>query len=530
MKLSRLLTASLAVITASVLPLSVSLAASSPTITPTPKTSTAPNFILIQTDDQTVQDLTVMPAVNRLLAKNGMTFTQMLTPFAICCPSRAAMMSGCYPHNNKVNANFPPDGGYGVWEKNNGDTFVGSWLKDAGYHTVHIGKYINGYGYFNNPKAPTPKGWSEWHGSTDLSTYQMWGFRLNQPGGSKKYGNFSVENPKFYSTDVYRGIAEDVITRQADRKKPFYMQIAFLAPHVETKPLKRSAAKKLPLSAVDIDVPEASTGIQSIPPRPAPRHKGTLKNAKLDRDPSFNEVDVSDKHPFIQGLPLLDDENIQDLVDDNRQRRQSLLAVDEAVVGIVSTLKKTGQLDNTYIMFVGDNGYLLGQHRISKGKYFPYEPALNIPFIVAGPDVKRGQTFEQMVTLMDITPTILDLAGVAPTGRAPDGISLKDALFNGTPIVNRTLLLSSGPQSAPSGDPLPMFDGVRNSRYSYWKYDDGFEELYDRSIDPYEMGSVANDPAYSLVKEALWAEWDTLKNCSGASCQVPSASIPDPTP
>lgn len=531
MKFSRAVVGAAVLMIASALSLGSSFAApaSAPASSPSSKTSSRPNFVVIQTDDQTVQDLQVMPNVKRLLAKNGMAFTQMMTPFAICCPSRAAMMSACYPHNNKVNANFPPDGGYGVWEKNNGTKFVGAWLKNAGYHTVHIGKYINGYGYINNPKAPTPQGWSEWHGSTDLSTYQMWGFRLNEPTGSTVYGNFNVKNPKYYSTDVYRGIAEKVITEQANRKNPFYLQVAFLAPHVETKPLKQSAAKKLPLNRVDIDAPEASTGIQTIPPRPAPRHENTLKNEKLDQDPSFNEADVSDKHPFIQGLPLLDSTKIQDLVDDNRQRRQSLLAVDEAVAGIVETLAKTGQLGNTYIMFVGDNGYVLGQHRISKGKYFPYEPALNIPFIVAGPKVKQGATFNQMVTLMDITPTVLDLAGVAPTGRVPDGISLKNTLLSGAPIVDRTLLLSSGPQSAPNGEQLPLFDGVRDARYSYWKYQDGFEELYDRSIDPYEMTSVANDPAYAQVKAALWAEWNALKDCSGPSCQVPSATIPAPS-
>jgi N-acetylglucosamine-6-sulfatase len=520
----------IAVVSALTVGLSLTSAlAAEPARTPLSKESARPNFVVIQTDDQTVQDLVVMPAVKKLLQQRGTNFTQMMTPFAICCPSRAAMMSACYPHNNKVNANFPPDGGYGVWEKYNGTKFVGAWLKNAGYHTAHIGKYINGYGYMNNPKAKTPQGWSEWHGSTDLSTYQMWGYRLNQPTGSKKYGNFNVKNPKYYSTDVYRSIAQNIITEQADKKDPFYLQVAFLAPHIETKPLKMTLSKQAALALADIDDPDASTGIQTIPPRPAPRHENLLKDMKLDMDPSYNELDVSDKHPFIQALPLLTDEKTQDLVDDNRQRRQSLLAVDEAVNGIVKTLAKTGQLDNTYIVFVGDNGYVLGQHRISKGKYFPYEPALNIPFAMAGPGIKQGATINQMVTLMDITPTILDLANVKPTGRVPDGISLKNVLFNGTPIVNRTLLLSSGPQNAPSGQPLPLFDGVRNARYSYWKYQDGFEELYDRSIDPYEMASVANDPKYAQVKAALWAEWNALKDCAGPTCQVPSAVIPQPS-
>ena len=496
-----------------------------------------PNFVIIQTDDQTVQDLSVMSRTKRLMRDKGTIFTQMMTPFAICCPSRAAMMSAAYPHNNKVQANFPPSGGYGVWEKNNGKKFVGAWLKNAGYHTVHIGKYINGYGYINNPLARDPQGWSEWHGSTDLSTYQMWGYRLNEPDGSNVYGKFNVENPEFYSTDVYRGIAENVIKEQAKEDGPFYLQVAFLAPHVETKPLKESAIKNLlikygknPSQMVDADDPDPATGIQTIPPRPAPRHQNSLRNEQLDNDPSFNEADVSDKHPFIQALPILTDEKIQDLKDDNRQRRQSLLAVDQAVEGIINTLRQTNQLDNTYIVFVGDNGYVLGQHRISKGKYFPYEPALNIPFIMRGPGVQAGARVDQMVTLMDVTPTVLDFAGVKATGRVPDGISLRKILTAGTPIVNRTLLLSSGPQSAPSGEPLPMFDGVRDSRYSYWKYEDGFEELYDREIDPYEMESVANNARYAEVKAALLAEWNALKDCAGKECQVASAVIPDPEP
>ena len=89
-----------------------SAVAAEPAGAPLSKESTRPNFVVIQTDDQTVQDLVVMPAVKKLLQQRGTNFTQMMTPFAICCPSRAAMMSACYPHNNKVNENFPPDGGY----------------------------------------------------------------------------------------------------------------------------------------------------------------------------------------------------------------------------------------------------------------------------------------------------------------------------------------------------------------------------------------------------------------------------------
>ena len=85
-----------------------------------PATTERPNFIIVQTDDMTVEDLEVMPSVRRLIGDAGATMEQMLTPFALCCPSRASMMTGSYPHNTKVSANFPPEGGFVPWERNNG--------------------------------------------------------------------------------------------------------------------------------------------------------------------------------------------------------------------------------------------------------------------------------------------------------------------------------------------------------------------------------------------------------------------------
>lgn len=487
-----------------------------------------PNFVIIQTDDMMVEDLKVMPGVQALIARQGATFNQMLTPFALCCPSRASMMTGCYPHNTNVNGNFPPDGGFVPWEETNGEAFTAYWLQEAGYHTVHIGKYINGYGQYNRPVLKTPSGWTEWYGTSDPSTYQMYGYRMNEPGGSKVYGDFYVEDPANYGTDVYTAKALGVIKREAQNPGPFMMQVAYLAPHVETIPLTDGSWKD---SWADIDKPEAGSGIsiQSIPPRPAARHANLLPDIPLTKDPSFNEADRSDKQSFVRNLAPLSEEKIQDLTEDNRTRKLSLLAVDEGVTAIVAALRRTNQLDNTYIIFMGDNGYMLGQHAISYGKYFPYEPALRIPALIRGPGIPRNTIVEGMTFEIDIAPTVLELAGVKAT-RPIDGLSLVPRLTQERPLPQRTLLLSSGPQQSASGAALPLFDGVRTQRYAWWVYEDGFEEMYDLIKDPYQLESVAYDPAYLKTKLALVGEWNRLKDCQGSECKGRPTAIPAPLP
>jgi len=513
--LRRSLIASIVVTVAAISTISAGLSLPATAAADTPS---RPNVIVIQTDDQTVADLDYMPNV-RKLARNGVTFDQMVTPFAICCPSRAAQLSGAYPHNNGVQGNFPPDGGFVPWEQNSGDKQIGKWLQDDGYRTVHIGKYINGYAYPNRADATVPQGWSQWRGSADPSTYQMWGYRLNgnTPQESKQYGNFRVENPANYSTDVYRGLALDAIRDQKSAASPYYMQVAFLAPHVETVPLRNGF---VPQDWADVDDPDPDTGIETISPRPAPRHRNAFPNMPLAKDPSFNEADVSDKGPFIRDLPVLSSDQIAELKKANRQRRQSLLAVDEGVGEIVRTLRSTGQYDNTVIVFMGDNGYMLGQHRISKGKYFPYEPSLRIPFIVSGPGIRKNAHVPDLVSLIDYAPTMLTLTGAQPSGRTPDGVSLEPLLRDSGDVTRRSVLLSSGPQRGPNGTMLPQFDGVRSPHYSWWRYEDGFEEMYDLRRDPFQLTNVASKPAYANKRNKLIAEWERLRDCQGATCQV----------
>ena len=103
-----------------------------------------PNIVLLMTDDMRADDLARMPATRRLIAAAGATFTRAYVSFPLCCPSRATLNSGQYAHNHGVRGNGPPRGGFQALTDR--DNLLATWLQAAGYHTVHIGKYLNGYG------------------------------------------------------------------------------------------------------------------------------------------------------------------------------------------------------------------------------------------------------------------------------------------------------------------------------------------------------------------------------------------------
>src|ERR687888_1618547 len=165
-----------------------------------------PNILVLETDDQTLEEMEVLPNVKRLIGDEGVTFDNNFDSFSLCCPSRASFLTGQYSHNNGVRGNALPQGGF---EKLDGTNTLAVWLQQGGYYTVHLGKYLNGYGR-RNP-LEIPPGWSEWHGSVDPSTYRYYGYTLNENGILVTYGNDAGS----YQTDVYAAKAIDLIKRRA---------------------------------------------------------------------------------------------------------------------------------------------------------------------------------------------------------------------------------------------------------------------------------------------------------------------------
>ena len=477
-----------------------------------------PDVVLIMTDDQTVESLRVMPRTRELLAGEGTTFANSFASYPLCCPSRATLLTGQYAHNSGVLGNRPPTGGYEKLRPTAGRTLP-VWLARAGYETVHIGKYLNGYGAAT-PATEVPPGWTDWHGSVDPFTYRMWGYRLNENGVVRQFGRPRVENPALYGTDVYRDKAVAAIRSRPRSGKPLFLSVAFLAPHAEA------------------GLPRGGPTVRS-----APRHRGRLAAEPLLRPASFDEADVSDKPPVLgEAFARLRPQQIAQIRRAYRGRLESLLAVDEAVAAIVAALRETGRLDDTLILFTSDNGFFHGEHRVPNGKYLVYEPSVRVPLIARGPEIPRGRTSRELVANVDLAATILDAAGARARGRTLDGRSLLPFARRPSRRSDRAILLETG-QTADSGDldqdggpgvtrptlrRIPTYRAARTERFKYVEHSTGDRELYDLRRDPDELRSVHADPDYARTLGALRRELVRLRRCKGSACRRDARRIPGP--
>jgi N-acetylglucosamine-6-sulfatase len=501
-----------------------------------------PNILVVMTDDQALTDVARMPNVKSLLAAKGTTFADAVDSFPLCCPSRATFITGQYAHNHGVGGNFYPFGWYGMKDRKN---TLPAWLRKAGYRTALIGKWLNGYGA-RDAHGEVPKGFDIWRGLLDVSAYDYFNFVMNRNGrlhswgdsdfarklvefanievipnpgglqgvlkkleevmGPSPYHYWGTEKSKDYSPDVTGRITENLVRSEKSSKKPFFIWWSVAAPHRE----------------------DVATTLMRRPgrdPRPAPRYAKKSSRFKLPRGPSFNEADLSDKPENMRKAATdLTHEQIAQLQLDYEGRIGSLLAVDDHVKRLVDILTETGQLKNTLIEFVSDNGWMQGHHRIPGDKFLPYEESLRVPFILRGPGVPAGRIVKGQVSNVDLAPTLLDVAR-AKAGRTMDGTSLMPTVRNPSRRPDRAIEIEALAPLFEGDIPINAWDqpykGVRTDRYVYVKYTNaGDEELYDLEKDPYELTNLAADPAYAGIRARLVARLTKLDKCKGTACNV----------
>ena len=457
-----------------------------------PQAAARPNIILISTDDMTASDLHWMPRTRKLLGRAGVSFPNALSPHPLCCPARAAILTGQYAQNNGVKSNQ----GQFAYPALNTHRTLPVWLDRAGYRTAFTGKYLNGFGTHGRSQP----GW-DWFDPTIIGQYNYELYQMYRNGQPKYYNG--LNNVDYVNNEVERLVEE-----WAPAPQPFFIWASHVAPHGRLDPANgiRSTAEPLPPTRY--------------------RHKFKRTKPPSMRSPAFNERDISDKTSWLRrkrAQPL----NTRHVKRVFRARIQSLQGVDQGVARIMKALQRSGEMDNTYVVFTSDNGFLLGEHRLLT-KNLPYWQSIRVPLLVRGPGIPHGAQRSGLATMIDLAPTIADLAGARPNLKV-DGVSLMPTIRHKKPLRS-TVLIQAGPQQPEDRRHGWWWRGVTTGRYTYaFYYAEGFEELYDHLRDPAENRNLADHPFYSRTLSALRHRTQELRTCAGApSCSRRYPGVPGP--
>lgn len=451
-----------------------------------------PNIVYVLTDDLSWDLVDYMPNVKRL-QQRGLTFSNYFVADTLCCPSRATILTGKYPHNTGVRSNDPPTGGFPVFRDrgNEQDTFAVA-LQKAGYRTALMGKYLNGYETTKrqgSSRTYVPPGWTEWQ-VTGLG-YANYNYWLNSNGMLTHYGR----SPQHYLNTVLSAKGVDFINRTADVKQPFLLEMSTFSPHA--------------------------------PATPAPEDARGFANVRAPRTPGFNEPDIADKPGWLRKYPRLRSRQLRGVDAAFRQRVRAVQSVDRMIGALEAAVKAKGLGNDTYFVFNSDNGYHLGQHRLVEGKLTAYDTDIRVPLVVAGPGVPAGKTEQRFAQNTDICPTIEEMAGLRPSESA-DGRSLVPLLRGRAVPSWRTsaFIEHLGPNYRHDDPDLPKRYGgnpptyyaVRTANELYVEYDNGDREYYDLARDPWELGNLwtqAPEPRKAELKSLV----ASYRHCVGAECR-----------
>jgi len=429
-------------------------------------TKERPNILLVLTDDQRAGTLVGMPNVMSELVDQGTTYPNAFVPTSWCCPSRASLLSGKFAHNS------------GVWENGTSSAW-GAWaafayggeerdtlatrLDDAGYHTGLFGKYLNDT--VSKDENHRPAGWDEWDAFLG-GNYQR--YRLSSD-------TKPIRRDRKYLTDALADRTLDFI-ESTPQDTPFFAYFSPFAPHY---PFDAGPYEGATREAGLLDDVMAATNYPSAATNQADMSGYPKWMQKLKPNDMWD-------HKGRGSAPMSLDEVVEKQAD-------TLMGVDAAIGRMIDSLRDSGRLENTLIVFVSDNGYAWGEHRL-QGKNTPYDVSVRVPLVMRYDALLgAGATDDRVVAAnVDVHATILDVAGVKP-GRI-DGVS---ALRSDREGIVMEAMRWAGYYGRPA------YCGYRTEDRLYVRYTTGEEELYDYTVDPLELNNVADDPAYAQDKDEL---------------------------
>ena len=443
-----------------------------------------PNFIVILIDDLRFDEFGAgghpymkTPHIDRI-AHEGAIFERAFHTTPICSPNRASILTGQYASRHGIIDNVARDAASHRLPNYHLE------LQRLGYETAHVGKW-----HMGNDGKPRPG-------------YDLW---VSYDGHGRLYDPKLNENGRYvqhsgYITDIMNKTAVDFVNRKHD--KPWSLFFAHKAVHP--------------------DAEQAADGTFKMDGyRPAERHKDLYRGCVFPKKPNMltaAEV-VKQKPAWVEALQMRTSAQSRVLLDaihageqeEIRLRAAMMAAVDEGVGMLFEALAETGELDHTFILFLGDNGYFFGEHGLGPERRFAYEEGIRSPFIARYPKkIKAGSRYTGLVICQDIAPTLILLAGGKP-GPQIQGRSLLPLIAGKRAGWRKSFLIEYWAENAYPWLVSMGYKAVRTDRHKYIRWlnrgrDGELDELYDLEQDPYEIANVIRRSAYRTVRDKLRRE------------------------
>ncbi len=389
------------------------------------------------------------------IAKNGVHLKNAFVTTSLCSPSRASILTGLYTHKHRVidNNRLVPKG----------TKFFPEWLQKAGYNTAYIGKWHMG----GATDAPRP-GFDHW------VSFRGQGWYLPPNPDYTLNVNGKRVKQKGYITDELTDYAIEFMEDQKNSEKPFFMYLSHKAVHANFTPAKRHQGRYAD-AAFTRPESEANTDANyELKPRWLRDQRNSWHGVDF---PYHSELDVEKYY---------------------KNYCEALLAVDDSIGRVMAQLKKMGIYEETLVIYMGDNGFMFGEHGLID-KRVAYETSIRVPMIMQCPELFKGNSVvERVVANIDIGPTVMEAAGLK-TPSHMDGQSFI-SLAQGKEVSWRDYFLyvyyweKNFPQS-------PTVFSLRGDQYKYITYYGLWDtdELYDIRNDPGETKNLIADPKFKDI-------------------------------
>lgn len=428
------------------------------------------------------------PNIDRLAAR-GMAFTNAQAPAAICHASRTAILTGLRPSTSGIYNNFPDWRDLAIFQDK---LTLPRFFRAHGYATRGAGKIFHAHTYaedgltgFNDPQA-----WDDFYPSAERQLPDEFGpYSIPANGGPFgrrfDWASLIAEDYALADGQVAAWVAEQL---RDSGDGPRFLAAGIYRPHLPWY-VPEAYFEEFPLDEITL--------------------------------PPYREGDLEDI-PAVATRSVLDSAEIHDwLVEEGRLKEavQAYLAsihYADAMVGeLIDALDASGRADRTIIVLFGDHGFHLGEKERWR-KFTLWNESLHVPFIIVAPGTTRpGTTSNEPVSLLDIYPTLAELAGLDPPEYL-EGNSLVPLLRDPTLEWNRPTLSTQGYEN----------HAVVSSTYKYIRYSDGTEELYDVRSDPEEWTNLAGVPEHARIKQELAAHLPSGAAPPPDGPEGPSGSAP----